>query len=52
MRILLALIAITFVLGACDPQDTYRECREVGDFSDARCGFNAFGGMFVHPDWY
>ena len=52
MKVLLTIISVTVLLGACDPVETYAECRAVGDFSDARCGFNAFGGMFVHPSWH
>ena len=47
----LAIIAITFILGACNPETYYDECQARGNHNDAMCGFMAMGSMFVHPSW-
>ena len=59
MKSLLTLIAVVFILGACDPQETYQDCQQGqgpafggGGFNNAECGVLAFGHMFVHPSWY
>ena len=52
MKPVMTLIAIAFLIGACDPQDTYNDCQAQGQESDAMCGFRAFSYMWTNPDWY
>ena len=50
MKKLLLLLAFAGLVSACDPQDSYRECRESGE-NQHHCVVYATGHMFIHPSW-
>ena len=50
MRKIILLLGLVGFVSACDPQDTYQECRDAGQ-NQHYCVVHATGHMFIHPSW-
>lgn len=59
MKKLLLVLSLAFIAGACNPVETYDNCRDNRGvfahdhtYNEAECGFTALGHMFIRPDWF